>query len=112
MAIDYELIGKRLQDARISNDLTQEKLAEVLDVSVAYLSRVECGTTQINLKRLFQICDFLNADIGFILTGTSKNSKNYFTKELSSLLESCPPEKTKLIYDIANLIIHDKQKEN
>lgn len=56
MELNYSIIGMRLKQARIDKKLTQEDLAEKLDVSVTYISRVERGTTQINLKRLSEIC--------------------------------------------------------
>ena len=59
MALDYTIIGERIKLARTKKKLTQENLAEKLDVSVPYLSRVECGDTFINLKRLNQICEIL-----------------------------------------------------
>ena len=60
MALDYSIIGERIRKARLENNITQEKLAEELDVSIAFVSRIECGTTHINLKRLSQICNILN----------------------------------------------------
>ena len=59
MAIDYSVIGKRLKQARLAKNMTQEDLAEELDISVAFLSRVERGNSHINLKRLTQVCNFL-----------------------------------------------------
>ena len=55
MALDYNIIGERLKQARINKKFTQEKLAEQLDVSVAFLSRIERGSSFINLKRLMHI---------------------------------------------------------
>ena len=52
MALDYTIIGERLKKARLAKKMTQEDLAEKLDVSVAFLSRVERGNSHINLKRL------------------------------------------------------------
>ena len=52
MAIDYSVIGQRIREARISKNLTQEDLSEQLDVSVAFLSRIERGSSHINLRRL------------------------------------------------------------
>ena len=67
MALDYNIIGERLKKARIDKNMTQEKLAEQIDVSVAFLSRVERGTSHINLKRLTQICEILGVSEGSIL---------------------------------------------
>ena len=59
MALDYTIIGERLKKARLDKNLTQEQLAEQIDVSIAFLSRVERGSSHINLKRLTQICNIL-----------------------------------------------------
>lgn len=105
MALDYNIIGERLKQARINKNLTQEKLAEQLDVSIAFLSRIERGSSFINLKRLNQICSILDVSEGEILNGTSKDSDSYLNKDFSDLLKQCPPEKISLIYNIAKVII-------
>jgi len=105
MALDYNIIGERLKQARINKNLTQEKLAEELDVSVAFLSRIERGSSYINLKRLNQICTILDVTEGEILNGVSKDSSTYLNKDLSNLLKNCPPEKINLIYNVAKVII-------
>ena len=102
MALDYKLIGSRLKQARQNKNYTQEKLAEELDVSIAFLSRVECGSLEISLKRLAQICDMLDITEGDILNGTTPTSGNYLNTEFSSLLKNCPPEKIKLIYIVGH----------
>lgn len=43
MALDYAIMGEKLKIARKNKKLTQEQLAEQIDVSVAYLSRIERG---------------------------------------------------------------------
>ena len=52
MAIDYGVIGSRIKQARLAKNMTQEDLADKIDISVAFLSRVERGNSHINLKRL------------------------------------------------------------
>lgn len=67
MALDFNIIGQRLKKARLDKNLTQEMLAEKLDVSVAFLSRIERGNSHINLKRLSEICNLLDVSEGYIL---------------------------------------------
>lgn len=105
MALDYNIIGERLKKARISKKFTQEMLAEKLDVSVAFLSRIERGNSFISLKRLNQICSILEVSEGEILNGVSSNSSSYLNKDLSNLIKNCPPEKINLIYNIAKVIV-------
>ena len=107
MALDYTIIGERLKKARTDKKLTQEKLAEKLDVSIAFLSRIERGNSHISLKRLSQVCDILGVSEGYILNGASTESKNYLTDDLSLLLKGCSSEKQKLIYKVARVIVEE-----
>ena len=104
MSLDYSIIGERLKEARIKKGYTQEQLSEKIDVSVAFLSRVERGDTKINLTRLNELCELLDVSQGYILDGSSSTSVDYLTHEFHNLLKNCPPEKTKLIYDISKII--------
>ena len=107
MAIDYSIMGERLKKARLSKKLTQEDLAEEMDVSVAFLSRIERGKSPINLKRLNQLCSLLDVSEGYILSGTSNNSDSYLVEDFKSILDGCSPSKQKLIYDIAKVIANN-----
>lgn len=107
MSLDYTIIGSRIKQARLAKNLTQKDLSEELDVSVAFLSRVERGSSHINLKRLNQICKILEISEGYVLNGASINSNEYLNKEFSDLLKSCPPEKQKMIYKVAKTIIEN-----
>ena len=104
MAIDYNVIGQRLKKARKEKNFTQEQLAEKLNVSIAFLSRVERGSSQINLKRLSQICSILGVTEGDILNGVSSQSTKYLDDEFSDLLKDCSSEQQRLIYDIAKVV--------
>ena len=104
MAIDYSVIGERLKRARKEKDFTQEQLAEKLDVSIAFLSRVERGSSQINLKRLSQICEILGITEGEILNGVSSKSTKYLDSDFANLLKNCSSDKQKLIYDVAKVM--------
>ncbi len=108
MALDYNIIGERLKKARIDKNMTQEKLAEQIDVSVAFLSRVERGTSHINLKRLTQICEILGVSESSILNGVSSNSDNYLASEFNNILNSVSSDKQKLIYKIAKVISEEE----
>lgn len=82
MALDYNVIGKRIKQARLKKGFTQEQIAEKLDVSIAFLSRVERGNSHINLRRLDEICNILDVSLGFILEGSSENSRKLFKQRI------------------------------
>lgn len=107
MELDYYVIGERLRKARLEKNYTQEYLAEKMNVSVTFLSRIERGSSHINLKRLTEICKLLEVSEGEILNGSVTNPETYLISEFNLLFKGCPPEKLKLIYNIAKLIIKD-----
>lgn len=107
MKLNYSIIGMRLKQARLDKKITQEKLAEMLDVSVAYISRVECGSTEINMKRLAEICGLLDVSLSYVLEDISPTSSAYLNTAFKDLLKNCPPEKIDLIYKIAKIIVEN-----
>ena len=111
MALDYKIIGERLKKSRIKKGYTQEKLSEMLNVSIAYLSRIETGATHINLKRLNEICGILEISEAYILNGASDNSVSYLNSELNSILKDCTPDKKELIYQVAKIISEKDEKK-
>lgn len=104
MSPDYNVIGRRIKNARLEQNLTQEELADKIDISVAFMSRVERGTSQINLRRLTQIAEILNVSPGYLLTGSNMASKDYLKEDFRQVLEKCTPEQQRLIYQISELV--------
>lgn len=88
MAVDFKLIGKRIQSKRKSIHKTQEDMAEYLDVSVGYISNMERGTTKISLTTLANISDFLGCDISELVSQTSTGSADYLKSELNAIIDS------------------------
>ncbi len=58
-----KLLGQNIAKYRQIKKLSQEKLAEMVDLSREYITRVENGQKNISLKKLFAIADAL--DVGF-----------------------------------------------
>ncbi len=61
--IDYEIIGQNIKNARRLRGYTMEELADQLNMSILYLSRIERGMTKIGLDTLIQICQELHVSI-------------------------------------------------
>ena len=102
--IDYKLIGKRIREARKRVGISQEKLGELIDVATAYVSRVERGSSHVNLKKLSQISVALNTPIEELVSDTTTKSKNYLSKEFQEVLSKCSPDQQSLIYNIARIV--------
>lgn len=62
-------IGRRIRLRRKQMDYTQERLAELMDVSVQMISNLEQGKKAIRPENLVKLCHFLAIDADYILTG-------------------------------------------
>ena len=82
--IDYILIGKRIKAARKALGMTQEKLAEELDVSIGYISQVERGVTKISLDLLGALSSILKKDISYFVTESGTVTDTYMLSEVSA----------------------------
>lgn len=88
MAVDFKLIGKRIQTRRKALGKTQENLAEYLDVSVVYVSNMERGVTKISLTTLSNISDFLGCDVAELVSNTSTDSGKYLKNDIDEIIDS------------------------
>ncbi len=102
--IDYKIIGSRIKEKRLEKGLTQESLAESLELSPEYVSKIENGRVEVNLKRLAQFSLILECPIEYLVGGTVVESPDYKVYELNQLLESCTPKEKNVIHKIAELI--------
>ncbi len=108
MNIDFSNIGKRIQATRIENKISQKEMADFLGISLNYISKLENGKTNIDLKTFMKICDFLNISIYDVLNEKSDNIIRYMDKELYELIIKCNLEKQKLIYNMVKLLIKNQ----
>jgi transcriptional regulator with XRE-family HTH domain len=90
---------------REEKGITQEHLAETMDVSNAYISKIERGKTPVNLNNLDKICAVLETSSEYILSGTSTSSVHYMRNEIIEMLEGCSPRKIKLIAQVIKPIV-------
>lgn len=90
--IDYKVIGARLKSQRTRLNMTQETLAELVDITTVYLSKIENGHVRPTLDLLSQLCSALNCDLGMILLNTSPASSKYQNEEVINLFNACTPK--------------------
>lgn len=87
--IDYATIGKRIQTKRQERNITQEKLAEQVGISVVYLSKIENGRVYPTLETLSNICTELDTELAEILINTEIARKDYANNRVVELFNSC-----------------------
>lgn len=77
-------IGERIKAARTSANVTQERLAEMIDVSPQYVSDLERGVVGLSVATLRSICAQLGVSSDSILF-QAENTEYDFNKKTSEL---------------------------
>ncbi len=103
MNIDYKLIGDRVKRARKSAGITQEVLAEKLNVSIGYISQVERGITKISLDLLGAISTVLCCDVAEFISESAVNSNDYMESEIINEIRRLDNKKRKYILEIIKM---------
>ena len=103
MNVDYKLIGERIQRVRKSRGMTQEIMAEKLDVSIGYVSQVERGITKISLDLLAAISSILDCDVASLISGSAVNSEIYLNSEIIEEISRLNNRQKKYILSIIKL---------
>ncbi len=59
--------GKNVKIERIKKDLTQEQLAEIMNVSQNYIANIERGKANMSLAKIYELSKYLNVNIEKLL---------------------------------------------
>ena len=55
--------GRNVKIERIKKDLTQEQLAEKLDVSQNYIANIECGKANMSIYKVYELSEKIGINI-------------------------------------------------
>ena len=100
MIIDYEALGLRVKFARIKAKMTQETLANNVDMSVVHISNIETGNTKVSLQTIVNIADVLSVSVDELLCDSVIKSNHVFSKEAQDLLSDCSPREIRVLVDV------------
>lgn len=103
--INFKAMGQRIKDERKLQELTQEKLAEMLDVTIEHLSHVETGTSRASLMLIEKISEILQIDEETLMFGTAYERN--INKELVEKIDSLSPNKKQAVLNIIDLLNED-----
>ena len=105
--MDQKKIGSFLRELRKEQRITQEDLAEKLNISSRTISCWETGSNMPDISLLIEIADFFNVSIPEIINGERKSEKmNEEVREVAEKLSDyADAEKVNIIKEIRKLSI-------
>ena len=99
--LNYVEIGKRIQAKRKQLKITQEKLAEIIDVSPSFISEIERGTSISSLNTITKIAKNLELSLDYLIFGITQSNSN---TTFFDILKTIPKENHKLYISICENI--------
>ncbi|WP_323757974.1 helix-turn-helix domain-containing protein [Roseivirga sp.] len=84
--MDYVL--KKIKELRVSRGLSQDQMAEAIGVNQSNYGKVERGSSQITLNKLFEIAKKLDTPVFMLLYNEDKDEWPFFDKESEVTIEA------------------------
>lgn len=104
----YKQIGNRIKIARQNAGITQEQLAESLECSTSFISRLENGRISTSLEKLYEISKILNVGLETLLYDFLSKPSPYLdptTKEILLIVEQLPSSHKQIALEIIQALI-------
>lgn len=104
LRLDYKFLGKRIREERLKLHLTQEKLAEEINISTAYLGQIERGERSITLDKLVPLANKLGVTIDFLLEDYLSSNDDTSINTLRQLFQNKTTREKEMAINILKLI--------
>lgn len=105
MDANSRLIGKRIKFRREAAGLSQEQLAERLELSKNHISSIECGKSMVTTKGLLALCNVLGGTPNYYLIGELSPEADSIT----SLIRLLNPVEQKTLIRLLNAYLEQEQ---
>ena len=80
-------IGERIKSLRNERGLTQEELAEMLEVSPTHVKHIESGHRKPSIEILFEITKILNISLDGVVFSKNESARTDTRKKVDRLLD-------------------------
>lgn len=103
-SINFEKIGQKIKEARTSQNLTQEYIADTVGINTSHISNIETNKTKVSLTTLVLICNVLDVSVDYILGENLNNPSLAIDREISRELQDFNKEKKEQLLRIAKVL--------
>lgn len=105
MSDEKGLLGARIKELRKNKGLTQQQLAELIDIDPKHLSKIEVGNSYPSLYNLEKITKALNVKMQDLFKFEHHKSRQELLSAITQMLNSASDDSIKLTYKIITDIV-------
>lgn len=103
MNVNFKLIGKRIQEVRKQQEMTQAELAALTDMSDSYISYIETAKKQASLESLVRISNALGITVDELLSGNQLHNPTDYQTDIDLLMDDCSLLERRFIYELISV---------
>lgn len=104
VTVNYEDVGNKIRERRNFLKVTQENLANDINVSASFISDIENGRRKMSLETMIKISIALKTSLDYFVLNNVKDIKtknNIKFDELKNILETVDEKKESIFLDFA-----------
>ena len=98
--LKLERIGDVIREARLNQGLTQEELAELIDVTPAYIGHIERNQRSFSLQTLVKLATELDIDMNYLFSDSTPSDEEQVIIDFKQLVKGKPLRAQKAALDI------------
>jgi transcriptional regulator with XRE-family HTH domain len=98
------LIGLRIKKLRLSKDISQERLAEIMGISPKYLSNIERGKENPTLDIFMKLANALKVEVSEVFNYSHEKSSKELRQMVLDLIKDGDVDQLKLLARVAEAI--------
>ena len=104
--MNRKLLGKRIREERMRIGLTQEQIAEYIDVSTTYIGLVERGERSVTLEKLVLLAECFHVTIDSLLREAPSPESSDMAEQLQFLWNRASTDEQEKILSIMDILLN------
>ena len=90
-----KVIGQKVKHCRKNHSLMQTQLTAEMGAVSSYITSIEVGKEEINLKKIVERCEYFNITVSDLLSLRIKSENEYIIKNIAGYLSTWKTEQIK-----------------
>ena len=107
--LDFKAIGMKIKERRQAVGITQEYIADKLEVNPSHISNIECGRANPSLTAIVKIANILCCSVDFFISGEytyeiDRDKEKTLDDRIMDKLKYCDADKKNRVLQMIDLL--------
>lgn len=102
--MDYNSLGQRIKEERLGLNLTQEQLAESIEISNSYMGQIERGERSLTLDTLVRLANRLGVTIDYLLQEYVNLDNDNFINQIKQIVQGRSSKQKQMALDVLKVM--------